>query len=121
LGRVESPVHPFQEAGDLPCAHTYSVEGEDGLGKFQRSKLSVGKDLEMEVPLPHAGHLEVLQGASEGEKIADVVTVGLGGMLLQVDLPARSFCIRFSKSSRTRFLSPSPNAFRSLRGSLPAW
>ena len=41
----------------------------------------------MEVPLPHPGHPEVLQGPEQGEEITGVVTVPFGGVLLQVELP----------------------------------
>jgi len=40
----------------------------------------------VEVPLPHPGHPEVLQGPGQGEEVPRVVAVPLGGVLLQVEL-----------------------------------
>ena len=39
----------------------------------------------MEVPLPHPGHPEVLQGPEQGEEVPRVVAVPLGGVLLEIE------------------------------------
>jgi len=41
----------------------------------------------MEISFPYAGYFEVLHGSYQSQEIAGVVTVGLGGMAFQVDLP----------------------------------
>ena len=59
MGRVERPVHRFQEPGDPPGAHPQGIKQKDRFGK--------------------------LDGAEEGEEVAGVVAVGLGGVFFQVD------------------------------------
>ena len=46
-----------------------------------------GEEPGVEVPLPHPGHLEVFQGAEQGEEIPGVVAVPFGGVRLQIKLP----------------------------------
>jgi len=81
LGRVERSVNPFQESGDFPGAYADSIESKDGQGSLQRSSLSVGEDLGMEIPFPHARDLEVRQGPAKVRRSRLTVTVGLSGVV----------------------------------------
>ena len=88
LRGVEGSVDSFYEGGDFASAYTDGVEGEDGLREFQGGSFSIREDLGMEVAIPYARDFQVLQGTDEGEEVAGVVAVGLGGMILQVDFPS---------------------------------
>ena len=57
----------------------------------------------MEITFPHAGNFEVLHRPHQGKEITGVVTVSLGGMVFQVDLPF------FLHEGRWQFLDQGPD------------
>jgi len=58
--RVRGSRDPLPESGDFPGTYGDLLESKEGLGKFRRGPLSVGKDLGMEIAFLHAGNFEVL-------------------------------------------------------------